>query len=110
MAVRNITLELPRDLDSHPVQALRPGTSITIAVSNVTARVAIPTGASALMLSCTEACWFKFGDVTVTATASGADSVLHPGGCLIIIVPTDATYVAAIRQSADGPLCVTKME
>ncbi|MGZ9108410.1 MAG: hypothetical protein ACXW4B_06270 [Micavibrio sp.] len=107
---------LPLDADNHPIPAIRlkPDSAHAIAATVTSARnsVAFDGDTKVVSLYATEPVYIKFGDETVTATASdhfypsgiyydfsiGGDKVPH------------YTHIAVLRVSADGTVYVSEKE
>lgn len=100
---------LPRDARATPVQALAPGTSLTITTSGTSSRATLPVDAAVVMISSTESAWIAFGDNTINAAVGGTGSFLLPGGGVTVAVPEGSTHVAAIQHSTSGSVCVVEV-
>jgi len=73
------------------------GTSAAVSLNN----------AYIVRLHATEDCFVKFGDSTVTASAS---DMPMDSGIEVFGVPSAATHIAAIQSSTSGTLTVTPIE
>jgi hypothetical protein len=87
-----------------------PGTNIT--TSGASASAAIPnalsgTVAKFVTLTCTAACYVRFG--TSGLTAAVADFHL-PAGVVQVVNVVGCTHIAAIQVSAGGTLTITPLE
>jgi hypothetical protein len=98
-----IPTELPRDLNSAPIQALvGSGNRTNLTAGVASSNAALPSGASRLVLvRCTDYIWLNFGTSGVTASAA-ATSILCPPGEGVYGIASTATHFAGLRVgSAD---------
>lgn len=103
------TSRLARDTLGEPIQALAPDPAnvAKVAIGAASNRVALPAGAEVVRVANNVSCYFKFGDVTVVATANDS---LSPIGVDLFKVPTGATYLAVIQDGAvTGSVTITSM-
>lgn len=86
-----------------------PGPTSLLAVTSSTGRVAFatPRGSQVRIVSAVggQACFVKFGDVTVTAAVT--DMPILPGAIEVFTIPPGSTYVAAITASSTATLYFT---
>jgi len=76
--------------------ALKPGSSVNLAVSGSSARVAIPDGDKKIVRLCSDVdLYYKLGDVTITAAAG---DIYLPAFLVEAIELTGQTYIAAIAK------------
>lgn len=98
-----IPTELPRDLNSAPIQALvGSGNRTNLTAGVASSNAALPTGTNGLVIvRCTDYIWLNFGTSGVTASAA-ATSILCPPGEGVYPVAATATHFAGLRVgSAD---------
>lgn len=85
----------------------------TIATSATSARVALPTNSAGIAarivrVSALNACYCKFGDVTVVATANNI--LVQPADAALLTVPKGATHIAGIQEAAAGKINIQPIE
>lgn len=100
--------QMVRDTSGGVVQALYPSSTVTLNVSGSSGRVAMTDPISCVRIASTVDCYIKFGNSSVTATAS---DMLFPAGVEVFAVEDPAiTHVAAVLVAATpGVLTATKM-
>lgn len=84
-----------------------PSTTVKISVVATTARVALTSGSITIRLCSTTDCYYKLGDITIDATTS---DVYLPADVIEYIAVGNHTYIAAIRDTGDGTLTITKAD
>lgn len=93
-----------------PILGFADGGAKTIAIGATTTRNTTPIAGDVRVVSlyATTACFVRFGDATVTATAS--DHFLPGGVYLDVAVGPDTKdrYIATLRSSTDGTLYVSE--
>lgn len=101
---------LPLDQNAHPVQTLTPIVGETdhgTPTEATPARITLGNDVKIIRVATSGACWVAFGDSTVTATASGADSMFFPAGAEIFYVPEAVTDVSFLSVAGAGTVLVT---
>lgn len=102
--------QFSQDRNAVPIPVMSPGSTASIAVATASARVALPGNAvagSIVRVAVTQDTHIAFGDGSVNAATT--DMLLTSGAIEYLVVPADATNIAAIRQSTDGILRITEM-
>ena len=86
-----------------------PGGHQTVTTSGTSARTSTGVGPQtrSVVLTCDEACHYRFGGATVDATT--ADTYLPANGEHYVRIPP-GNYVAAIQDSAGGTLHISEMD
>ena len=97
-----IPTELPRDLNSAPMQVLMgSGNRVNLTAASTTSNSALPTGSSGMVIvRATDYIWLNFGTEAVTASAA-ATSILCPPGEGAYPIAATATHVAVLRVSSN---------
>ena len=103
-----MTLNVTKDVNNHPIQAVEP-VSASVAkasISGSSVQLTIPTGSVLIRCASNNNCYIEFG-TNPTATTN---SMLFPAGVEIFRVPAGATKIAVIQDGAvTGTFQVTKM-
>ena len=104
------------DNQGNPIQAIRLGTTVRLAVGASSARVALPTGAEIVRVvfvdivpaaDANNSCAIAFGGDSVAAVLA-TDALLLPGEYIFKVDPSTETYMAAIGQgSSQGLISIT---
>lgn len=100
--------QMVRDTSGGVVQALTPVATVTINATTSSTRVAMTDPISLVRIASTVDCYIKFGDSSVSASAS---DMLFPAGAEVFAVedPT-TTHIAAVTVGGTpGVLTATKM-
>lgn len=101
-------VKLPTDANGHPILALQPQETVTIAFTDVAAvNSTAPITAEVVRLHATAACYVKFGDVTTLAATTG-DMYLEANKPELFSIQGHK-YISAIRSVGNGSLLVTVM-
>ena len=98
---------MTKDKSGQAIQCLTDDISVApgkIAVTAASANVAIPAGSLVVRIANSTNCYYRWGS-TNGVTASVTDRFL-PVGTEIKTVPVGMTYIAAIRDTADGVLTI----
>jgi hypothetical protein len=100
--------QMVRDTNNATVQALYPLTSVALALSGSSSRVALPTDSRVVRIATDVPCYIQFGTSTVTASAS---SMFFPPGVEVFTCEDDTiTHVAGVLSGASpGIFSATKM-
>lgn len=102
---------LPQDYSGNAAQALSPNpdTIKNLAIGSASANTTIASGTVALRLYANASCWYTFGTSGVSVT--GSNGVFLPVGAVEEPISVrDYTYLAVIRDTADGNLNIVKLE
>lgn len=87
-----------------------PGTTVSLAVTSATGRVALPTQAGDQIVvnapAANSLAFIEFGDSTVEAAVT--DYPILPGTVQTLTVPRGVTYVAAITATSTATLYFTR--
>jgi len=85
------------------------GATVAVAFTATSAATAAALAPGHYRVAATTACFVKSGNTAPTATTS--DAFVPAGGTIDHYVPPDLTgaWLAAIRQTADGVLTITKV-
>lgn len=107
------------DKGGNPIQAIRLGTTVRLAVGATSARVALPSGSEIVRVlfvdivpavDANNSCAVKFGGGTVDATLA-TDALIVPGEYIFKVDPATETYMAAIGQgSSQGLISISAIE
>lgn len=101
-------IALPLDKFGNPIQAMTPDTTVTIAISAISATVALPADVAVVRIATPVACHFRFSVGAGTAVAT--DPLLTTMSCEYIGVPVGATNISVIQEGAvTGTATVTRM-
>jgi hypothetical protein len=98
---------LKQDKYGNGIQILSPsGDRAAVTTSAVSQRLTIPSGAVFVRAAASAACYIKYGDSSVTATADASANTYFPAGVEPFRVPVisgaQATHVAVIQESESG--------
>ena len=90
-----------------PVGVLRIPTTVVLAFTGTSARVALTSTVRVVSVVATEDCVIKQGTVAVVAAANTIDNILLlRGQVLTFEVESTTTYIAAIRLTTSGTLYI----
>lgn len=94
-------MELIRDVNGVPVQALRPTPSTAVGgeITGSSDSVAIPANAKLIRIAATGDCYINFGTVSVTAADT---DVLFPTGVELFSLDPAWTHIAWINDGSSG--------
>jgi hypothetical protein len=107
MADRTTDTQLAYDTDGSAIQVLAPGTPTNAAVGGSSAVTAIPTGAEILEISASTDCFILF--TTSGGSVASTSGMFFPKGAAVYRVPSGATHVAHIQDSASGRIALTAL-
>jgi len=93
------------------LQIFQDGASLTTGAAS--ARVALPVNSAGIAarvvrVAALNACYCKFGDATVVATANNI--LVQPADAVLLTVPKGATHIAGIQDAAAGKLNIQPVE
>lgn len=104
------TAYLAKDKFNHPIQALKPSTTQTVAISGTSAATANALNKNIVVVRVlsTTNCFIRFGTGTPTATTADTPIVAFTPEYFRVDAQ-DTIKVAGIQMSAGGSLYVTEM-
>jgi len=93
------------------LQIFQDGASLVTA--GTSARVALPVNSAGIAarivrVAALNACYCKFGDVAVVATANNI--LIQPADSVVLTVPKGATHIAGIQDAAAGKINIQPIE
>lgn len=100
--------ELAKDRGGAGIQAIKPGNTITVSLSTVTARSTQITGVTLVRVYSSVACFINFGDSSVEAVVT--DVPIAANAPEYFRVDSDNDYIAGITASGSGTLYITPCE